>query len=191
MKTNLKDYAYFTKAQIKGIFILISLLLLGFSTPTIISKLISKKATDFSEFKQEITEFEQVLKKEEALLPKNEQINATSNITLFDFDPNIISKEKLMDLGLSSSVAATFVNFRNKGFKFYKKEDVKRVYGFKEIDYERLMPYIKIGQQKPVSFSKASNKPKKRRVKKSLTLFKFNPNKADKTTPLPNFSTFY
>jgi len=184
MKTNLKDYAYFTKVQIKGIFILASLLLLGFATPTIISKLISKKATDFSEFEQEITEFEQILKKEEALLYKNEQINATSNITLFDFDPNIISKGKLIDLGIAPSVATTFINFRNKGFKFYKKEDIKRVYGLKEADYKRLAPYIKIAQQKPVSFSKISNKPKQQLAKKSLTPFKFNPNKATKTTLL-------
>ncbi|MFK7980032.1 MAG: helix-hairpin-helix domain-containing protein [Saprospiraceae bacterium] len=184
MATNLKDYAYFTKAQIKGIFILSSLLLLGFVTPTIISKLASKKTTDFSEFEKEITEFEEVLKNEETPFLKKEPINPAANAILFDFDPNVISKEKLMDLGLTLSVANTFVNFRNKGFKFYKKEDVKRVYGLKETDYQRLAPYIKIAKRKPSSFPKKPNKSKKQKDKKSLTPFKFNPNEADKTTLL-------
>ncbi len=182
MKTNLKNYAYFTKAQIKGIFILVSLLLLGFVTPKIISRLASKATTDFTEFEKEITAFERALENEEALLPKNEQINPTANTILFNFDPNFISKEKLIDLGLTPSVATTFVNFRKKGFKFYKKEDLKRVYGLKETDYQRLAPYIKIANNKQSSFLEVSNKPKKRPTKKSLTPFKFNPNEADKAT---------
>lgn len=182
MKTNLKNYAYFTKAQIKGIFILVSLLLLGFVTPKIISRLASKATTDFTEFEKEITAFERALENEEALLPKNEQINPTANTILFNFDPNFISKEKLIDLGLTPSVATTFVNFRKKGFKFYKKEDLKRVYGLKETDYQRLAPYIKIANKKQSSFLEVSNKPKKRPTKKSLTPFKFNPNEADKAT---------
>jgi len=184
MKTNLKNFAYFTKAQIKGIFVLASLLLIGFATPKIISKLSSKETTDCSAFEKEITHFESALEKEEKHLPEKKNEISNGNSPLFNFDPNTVSKENLVKLGLSTSVANTFINFRNKGFKFYQKEDVKRVYGLKEIDYQRLVPYIKITQPKQYSPPKVVKKTKKEPAKRSLTPFKFNPNEADKATLL-------
>jgi len=128
MKTNLKDYAYFSKNQIKGIFLLASLMLLFFSLPSIFFKTSFTEKTDFSEFEKEIIEFEASLKNTpEVVLP-------SATITLFNFDPNTVSKENLISLGVSSSIATTFINFRNKGFKFHKKEDLKKVYGIKEIN---------------------------------------------------------
>jgi len=53
----------------------------------------------------------------------------------------------LTALGLSKKTANTLINFREKGGKFYKKIDLKKVYGLKEKDYERLEPYIKIPTQ--------------------------------------------
>lgn len=74
-----------------------------------------------------------------------------NNITadrLFLFDPNKITKEELIQLGFSERVTSTFLNYRNKGGKFYKKEDFKRVYGVTESDYELLEPYIEIEKRK-------------------------------------------
>lgn len=185
MKTNLKNYAHFTKAQIKGIFVLASLILLFFAAPKIISKLATKEVTDFSELEKEITEFEAALEKEEKRLPKNNKTISKSNSTLFNFDPNTVSKENLVNLGLSPSTARTFINFRTKGFKFHKKEDIKRVYGIKENDYERLAPYIRIATSKSSSFPKRRlNKTKKKPIQKRLTPFKFNPNEANQATLL-------
>lgn len=65
----------------------------------------------------------------------------------FDFDPNTASKDDLMRLGLSARTAQTVMNFRAKGGKFYKKEDLKKVYGLRIEDYERLLPYVQIAQQ--------------------------------------------
>lgn len=178
MKTNLKDYAYFSKNQIKGIFLLASLMLLFFSLPSIFFKTSFTEKTDFSEFEKEIIEFEASLKNTpEVVLP-------SATITLFNFDPNTVSKENLISLGVSSSIATTFINFRNKGFKFHKKEDLKKVYGIKETDYQRLAPYVKIAEPKPLSLPKTVNKTKKQPHQKNLTPFKFNPNKADKATLL-------
>jgi len=182
MKTNLKNFAHFTKAQIKGIFVLTSLGLLFFAAPKIMSKLASKNATDFSEYEKEISTFESILEKEAARQPKKKQAPSKPNPLLFNFDPNTISKEKLVELGLSAAVANTLVNFRNKGFKFRKKEDLQKVYGLKEADYQRLLPYVKITPPKKLLRPKALNKTKKIPKKKGLTPFKFNPNEADKTT---------
>ena len=181
MKTDLKDYAHFTKAQVKGIFVLASITLLFFVLPKINSILTTEAVTDFSEIKEEITEFETALEKEEIALKSKEK---RPSVTLFDFDPNTVSKEDLMALGLRTSVANTFINFRNKGFKFYKKEDLKRVYGIEDTEYERLASYIKIAKSKKSIYPKKTNKTKKQPKQKVLTPFKFNPNEADKATLL-------
>ena len=61
---------------------------------------------------------------------------------LFDFDPNFATKEELLQLGLSEKVVTTLINFREKGGKFFKKEDLKKIYGIKEADYQRLESHI-------------------------------------------------
>lgn len=78
---------------------------------------------------------------------------------LFLFDPNKITKEKLIQLGFSERVTSTFLNYRNKGGKFYKKEDFKRVYGVTESDYELLEPFIEIEKRKYEPQKKEAPKP--------------------------------
>lgn len=65
----------------------------------------------------------------------------------FPFDPNTASFKELTSLGLSKKVANTLINFRKKGGKFYKKTDLKKVYGLDEEDYDRLEGYIKISSK--------------------------------------------
>lgn len=66
---------------------------------------------------------------------------------LFSFDPNTVSFKELTMLGLSKKTANTLINFREKGGKFYKKTDLKKVYGLNKKDYERLKDYVKIVPQ--------------------------------------------
>ncbi|MDX1939503.1 MAG: helix-hairpin-helix domain-containing protein [Saprospiraceae bacterium] len=61
---------------------------------------------------------------------------------LFEFDPNTASASDFEKLGLSDKTAATIVKYREKGGKFQKPEDLKKIYGIKETDYERLKPFI-------------------------------------------------
>ena len=62
----------------------------------------------------------------------------------FLFDPNSASFDTLIDLGLSERQARTIVSYRNKGGRFNKAEDLKRVYGVDEETSARLIPLIKI-----------------------------------------------
>ncbi len=63
---------------------------------------------------------------------------------LFYFDPNTISAEGWKKLGLREKTIGTILNYLNKGGKFRKPEDVKRIYGLFTNEYERIAPYIKI-----------------------------------------------
>jgi len=66
--------------------------------------------------------------------------------TLFEFDPNIASKEDLKSLGLSDRVINTILNFRKKG-SFRKPNDMAKIYGLDNSTFERLIPFIKINQR--------------------------------------------
>ncbi len=78
---------------------------------------------------------------------KKSNLTEPKNITLFEFDPNTASADELLQLGLTDRQVSTIVNYRNKGGKFYKKEDFKKIYTISEDDYNRLSPYIKISRQ--------------------------------------------
>mgnify|MGYP000678155897 CR=1 FL=1 len=96
------------------------------------------------------------------------QKNNFTESQLFEFDPNLIEKDELLRLGFSEKVTSTILNYRNKGGKFYKKEDFKRVYGITEANYEILKPFIVIPKKEFKKFEKNSKKTsiKKRKILK-------------------------
>lgn len=75
---------------------------------------------------------------------------------LFTFDPNTASLNDFVRLGLKPKVAQTIINYRNKGGRFYKKEDLAKIYTLSEQDYKRLFPYIKITESNPRQYATAS-----------------------------------
>jgi len=62
----------------------------------------------------------------------------------FPFDPNTISVDSLVQLGLSRKQAESIENYRSKGGKFRKKEDFAKMYVVSDTLFERLSPYIDI-----------------------------------------------
>jgi DNA uptake protein ComE-like DNA-binding protein len=64
---------------------------------------------------------------------------------LTPFDPNEADFEELVALGLSERTARSICNYRDKGGRFRRPEDFKKIYTLSEADYQRLLPYIRIG----------------------------------------------
>lgn len=62
----------------------------------------------------------------------------------FVFNPNTVTSEDAQKLGFSKKLSATLINFRNKGGKFFKPEDLKKLYGLSPKLYEDLEGYILI-----------------------------------------------
>jgi len=63
---------------------------------------------------------------------------------LFSFDPNKITAEEWMKLGVPVYIAERIVNYRNKGGYFKQQEDLLKIYGFRQEDYDILKDYIVI-----------------------------------------------
>ncbi|MEQ1796775.1 MAG: helix-hairpin-helix domain-containing protein [Lacibacter sp.] len=84
---------------------------------------------------------------------------------LFYFNPNTASAEEWQRLGLREKTIKTILNYRNKGGKFYKPEDIKRIYGLREAEVERLLPFVQIervpgSKHEAAGFSKAVSEKK-------------------------------
>lgn len=62
--------------------------------------------------------------------------------SLFLFNPNTAEKEALLALGLPERTVNTLINYRNKGGRFFRKEDLKKIYGVEEAWYELVADYI-------------------------------------------------
>lgn len=63
-------------------------------------------------------------------------------IQLFPFNPNNISKEQWIQFGVKDFIAERILNYVAKGGKFYSSEDVMKIYGFSQQDYDRLENYF-------------------------------------------------
>lgn len=63
---------------------------------------------------------------------------------LFNFNPNTLDEAGWLKLGVREKTIATIKNYLSKGGKFYKPEDIKKIWGMDETLAEKLIPYIQI-----------------------------------------------
>lgn len=66
------------------------------------------------------------------------------NGTLFYFDPNTATADEWKKLGVREKTIGTILKYRSKGGKFFKPEDLKRIYGLRPDEVERLLPFVTI-----------------------------------------------
>lgn len=59
------------------------------------------------------------------------------------FDPNRVDKEFLESINLPKNIATTWLKYLHAGGKFYKSEDVKRLYGLQDSTFAKLKPFFK------------------------------------------------
>ena len=69
---------------------------------------------------------------------------AARRVESFAFDPNTVSHDDLVRLGLSDRQAEVIEHYREKGGRFRSLEDFARMYVVSDSLYERLHPFIEI-----------------------------------------------
>jgi len=76
--------------------------------------------------------------------PKQYANDAPFRGELFAFDPNTLSADGWKKLGVRDKTVNTIQNFIAKGYKFRKPDDLRKIYGLKPQDADRLIPYVRI-----------------------------------------------
>jgi competence protein ComEA len=163
----IKDYLTFSRKERIGALTVLSVIVLTLFLPDILSKPASNrpikmdaawmaavkraeiKVQDSSEDHYQKNDNENVYAYQYDKRKSNYNENEIIKGELFYFDPNTITVSEWKRLGLKDKTIKTIENYRSKGGRFYKPEDLKRIYGLHNDEYERLKPYIKIESNIP------------------------------------------
>jgi DNA uptake protein ComE-like DNA-binding protein len=187
MKNIIKQYFSFNKRERSGIFFLIFIIFILIITNYLLPFFSQNKQIDFSEFDKEISVFETSQKAIQDSIKKaysqktfnykkQKTIITKNKLTPFKFNPNDLSIEKWKELGLTENQIKVIKNYEKRGGKFYKKEDLKKIYSISKEEYKILEPFIVIPEIKK---SKPEPEPEQKKIKQKS---KYNP--ATKTKPL-------
>jgi competence protein ComEA len=144
-----KDYFYFTKTERNGIIVLLILIIVIILFPFIYPLLFPVKVYDLSEFDRKVDRYEQMLAEYheariaiEASYEREASSRTSISLNLSPFDPNNLTREEFIEMGISERVAGNIVNYRNAGGNFRFREDLKRIYSINDQMYNQLENYI-------------------------------------------------
>jgi competence protein ComEA len=101
------------------------------------------------------------------------------------FDPNVLTREQWLQLGLSSYAASNIVKYRDRSGGFRYKEQLARIYGLPPELYRELLPYIDLPARRGPAVAGLPVGPRRRSFpvtpRSRHTLAPFDINTADTT----------
>ena len=159
----LKEYFNFSKKERNGIIVLLVMLAGVWFAPLLFMpdeifdvKGFARFEHDIAQLQQAVVQAEKDNDSDEIFYPSSSAIpyRKPAKAVTFYFDPNTLKPVEWQRLGISGGTIQTIQNFIAKGGKFYKAEDIGKIYGLRKQDYERLLPYVRI------SPNTVQNKPK-------------------------------
>lgn len=151
-KQFVKDYLNFTTRERWGITGLLVLIALFYFLPNLLFR-DEDYSKELKAFEKEIAAMDSGSADEPNYVYTNNDYQKTDLFEPFYFDPNTVDPQKLENFGIPQYVIKSFSKYRNAGAKFYKKEDLKKLYGLKPNLYERMAPYIKIEETDPKDYT--------------------------------------
>ena len=145
MKRIMKEYFTFSKKERIAEIILLCLIAAFLAAPYFLEKEKQKPIIDTA-LQEQLIKLQQN-NTDSVSNNKVEIKNDSSSINKVDFfvfDPNTIDAEGWKKLGLNDRLIATILNYRNKGGKFRTAEDIRKIWGLKKEDADRLIPFVQI-----------------------------------------------
>jgi DNA uptake protein ComE-like DNA-binding protein len=139
---------------------LFAVLLLVIAANFLLPQFAQPNFVEFSDFEEEVRQFE-------ALMHKADK---KDTLTPFPFDPNTLSHERWLELGLSKKQVDMIFNYKDAGGKFKNKDDVEKMYSISDEEFATLESFIEI-----VEVELKTSRPAKRQKPKPDP-FPFNPN---------------
>jgi competence protein ComEA len=146
MRKNLTEYFYYTRGERNGAIVLVTLAFTFLIVLNVLPSLLksNEKKYDHSFFEKEITAFQAAMPLETVDNTEGVSTSRPNNSALFIFDPNTATVEEFIQLGISPKVATIIQHYREKGGRFFKKEDLTKIYGLKPDIYNRIEQFIEI-----------------------------------------------
>lgn len=115
----------------------------------------------------------------------------------FPFNPNTMTEEEGRRMGLTEKQVRNILNYRDKGGKFYSKNDLAKLYTISEEDFAQLEPYIVLPEvtrkeyEKPKTETKENQKvDEERRTRKTIPVVDLNTADSALLTELPQIGSY-
>lgn len=158
-KKSLPEYLSFTRKERNGIIAVVMITLLYPAIPALYAVFHKPQPVDHTAFEKEIAALNVQEPDSGFAYPKRSYNNAgyrqyqpagknyydqPPNGQLFYFDPNTLPVDGWEKLGVREKTANTIQNYISKGGRFYKPEDISKIWGLREDEVKRLLPYVKI-----------------------------------------------
>lgn len=145
--SKIKEFFSFNKAERRGVFVLLLiisvLIIYRIFGPFSIARL-----SDQNTFQHDIDNFLKTLEEpdEEKKVIKRKGASKTQNkkaaLNLHPFDPNVMSYNQWLKMGLSEYQARTIEKYKSKGGKFKDPNDFSKIYCISDDEFEEMLPFI-------------------------------------------------
>lgn len=99
---------------------------------------------------------------EEMQQQKASQPQEVVELQPFPFNPNTITEEEGRRMGLTDRQVRNIINYRDKGGKFYSKNDLAKLYTISEEDFAQLEPYIVLPEVARKEYTKPKTETKEK-----------------------------
>ncbi len=197
MKKIITQYFSFTKKERTGTFVLLFLILFFILLPFFYSFFIKNKPTDSTSFEKEIAALK--IKQQDSANKyvrksfdednyqnyyqpsEKNYYDKIANGELFYFDPNTATTADWQKLGVKDKTITTIQKYLSKGGHFYKPEDIGKIWGLRQDEIKRMLPYIQIATKQNI-YTPSSSPPATTYEKPKYTPTIIDINTADTST---------
>lgn len=150
MNRYLKEYLSFTKKERTGIIVLLALIFATIAFPYFLP------APPLQADKAALQKLRRQMAQPEAKKDSGDnrprysrhydrtEESPEEQAVLFEFDPNTLPVEGWRKLGVRERTAITIQHYLAKGGRFRRPEDLRKIYGLRKEDADRLVPYVRI-----------------------------------------------
>jgi competence ComEA-like helix-hairpin-helix protein len=165
-KKHAPEYLSFTRKERVGIIAVVLLLMIYPCIPFIYAMFYEEKPVDHKTFEKEIAQLNakeqdssrdftpgNYAEDDHQHSNKNYYSNAAKG-ELFYFDPNTLSVDDWIRLGVREKTANTIRNYISKGGRFYKPEDIAKIWGLHTDEVKRLLPYVRIEAKSEADYNR-------------------------------------
>lgn len=149
------DYFSFSVRERWAVLVLLALIILVFLLPDYLLESKEKPMVADSLVLSAIRRWDSVKQQKSVVRAYSSETSRppTGQSKRFPFDPNQIDLQQWLLLGLPEKTAHTILNYRSKGGRFRKAEDLARIYGMPVTLSRELIPWVRIeagGQEQTI-----------------------------------------
>ncbi len=166
----IRSFFGFSRTESNAFLILLPLMVLLIFSEPVYRYWFVWQPQDFSKEKKELDSLMAAWRWED----RDSTVSIPLERKLFHFNPNLATRDDLVELGFGSSVANRIIHYRLKGGKFVVKKDLMKMYGMDSVLYKKLVPFIDLPEKIEKIIEEIKIEPKERPM-----VEKFDLNTAD------------